>query len=135
MVSSRCRYLHLEFFHHYRSLYRSQTCALDGVAGALSCPESCDDDTPDSECVCTCAGIDKSNDNANFDWKNLETCMYCEFLKLSTSQLNQICNLNLFWGVSCGHEQERLSRRFLGGVPQGYHHHVLLHGSQRGRDA
>jgi len=70
------KYLHLEYFHIYRTLYRSQTCALDGVAGALSCPESCDEDTPDSECVCTCAGIDKSNDNANFDWKNLETCMY-----------------------------------------------------------
>ena len=68
--------MQLEYFHVYRTLYRSQVCALDGVTGALSCPESCDDDTPDSECVCAVKGIDKSNDNANFDWKNLETCMY-----------------------------------------------------------
>ena len=36
------RYLHLEYFHVYRTLYRSQTCALDGLSGALTCPDSCD---------------------------------------------------------------------------------------------
>ncbi len=33
-------------------------------------------DTPESECVCTCAGISADNDNAYFDWKNLEPCLY-----------------------------------------------------------
>ena len=103
--------MHLEYFHIYRTLYRSQTCALDGLAGALSCPESCDEDTPDSECVCAVKGIDKSNDNANFDWKNLETCMYCKFSKLSITQ--QYLKSKFLWGFSCGHEQECISRRFL----------------------
>lgn len=70
------KYFHLEYFHIYRTLYRSQTCALDGKAEALQCPESCDEDTPESECVCTCAGIDKSTGNADFDWENLEPCLY-----------------------------------------------------------
>jgi len=67
--------IHLEYFHIYRSLYRSQICALDGLPGALSCPESCDPDAPDDECLCLCKGIDKKN-NTDFDWKNVEPCLY-----------------------------------------------------------
>jgi hypothetical protein len=72
------KYIHLEYFHIYRSLWRSQTCAADGLSAALTCPDSCGDDTPESECVCTCAGIDASTDNANFDWENLEGCLYAQ---------------------------------------------------------
>jgi len=70
------RYIHLEYFHIYRTLYRSQVCSLDGRPHALSCPESCDEDSAESDCTCTCTGIDASNDNANFDWENMEPCLY-----------------------------------------------------------
>jgi hypothetical protein len=71
------KYVHLEYFHVYRSLYRSQTCALDGMAGGLQCPESCGLDTPQSECTCTCKGIDTDGTVTDaFDWKNFEPCLY-----------------------------------------------------------
>ncbi len=69
------KYIHLEYFHIYRMLWRSQTCALDGQAFALTCPEHCDADTPEEECLCTCKGID-GGANLDFDWENLEPCMY-----------------------------------------------------------
>jgi len=69
--------IHLEYYHIYRTLYRSQICAKDGLPNHLSCPESCDEDTPESECLCTCTGIDSSGTvSADFDWENLEPCLY-----------------------------------------------------------
>jgi hypothetical protein len=70
------KYIHLEYFHIYRTLWRSQTCALDGQPNALQCPESCGPEVPESECVCTCKGIDPANGNRDFDWENLEPCLY-----------------------------------------------------------
>jgi len=64
---------HLEYFHMYRMLWRSQTCALDKKPFHLTCPESCSEDTPEDECLCTCRGTD---DLTTFDWQNLEPCMY-----------------------------------------------------------
>jgi len=73
--------IHLEYFHIYRSLYRSQICAADGMPNHLSCPDSCDEDTPESECLCTCTGIDSSGTvSADFDWQNLEPCLYASDL-------------------------------------------------------
>lgn len=65
---------HLEYFHIYRTLWRSQTCAVDGKPVALQCPESCDLSTPQSDCKCKCTGVD----SADFDWENLEPCMYVQ---------------------------------------------------------
>ena len=62
------KHLHLEYFHIYRMLYRSQTCALDGRSNALQC--ACDDA---GDCACACEGAD---DPETFDWQNLEPCMY-----------------------------------------------------------
>jgi hypothetical protein len=73
------KYVHMEYFHIYRTLYRSQTCALDGLPGALTCPESCndEDEVQNSDCVCTCKGIDSDGTVTDeFDWKNLEPCIH-----------------------------------------------------------
>jgi hypothetical protein len=71
------KYVHLEYFHIYRSLYRSQFCAVDGMTDGLQCPESCGLDTPQSECTCTCKGIDSDGTVTDaFDWKNFEPCLY-----------------------------------------------------------
>merc|ERR1711998_477267 len=64
--------MHLEFFHMYRTLWRSQTCAKDGESLHLDCPASCDVDTPQEECLCTCKGVYDDD----FDWKNIEPCLY-----------------------------------------------------------
>jgi len=65
---------HLEYFHIYRSLWRSQTCALDGQPLALECPESCDPSEPSEDCKCQCKGVN----SPNFDWENLEPCLYMQ---------------------------------------------------------
>jgi hypothetical protein len=41
-----------EYFHIYRSMWRSHMCAADKTPGLLVCPESCDADTPFEECSC-----------------------------------------------------------------------------------
>jgi hypothetical protein len=41
-----------EYFHIYRSLWRSHTCAADKMSGYLVCPDSCSLDTPFEECSC-----------------------------------------------------------------------------------
>lgn len=66
------RYVNLEYFHIFRTLWRSQTCAMDGLPKALQCPETCEDG---EDCTCTCKGID-GEDNENFDWENLYPCMF-----------------------------------------------------------
>lgn len=67
--------IHLEYFHMYRMLWRSQTCALDGQPLQLQCPDSCDFETPSDECTCTCAGM--SGDDWDSDaWLNVQPCMY-----------------------------------------------------------
>lgn len=65
---------HLEYFHIYRTLYRSQTCAADGLAKALECPESCPIGASAADCKCKCKGVDSED----FDWKNLEPCFYMQ---------------------------------------------------------
>lgn len=65
---------HLEYFHIYRTLYRSQMCALDGMPKALQCPEHCDFDVKPEDCKCECAGVH----DEDFDWQNIEPCMYMQ---------------------------------------------------------
>lgn len=42
-----------EYFHIYRSLWRSHMCAADALPGYLECPDSCSADTPFEECSCS----------------------------------------------------------------------------------
>lgn len=41
-----------EYFHIYRSFWRSHMCAVDGKPNYLKCPDSCADDVPYEECTC-----------------------------------------------------------------------------------
>ena len=66
---------HLEYFHIYRTLWRSQTCAADGQPLALECPTHCDPSVPAEECKCQCRGV---SDPATFDWQNIEPCLYMQ---------------------------------------------------------
>ena len=46
-----------EYFHIYRSFWRSHMCAVDGKPKFLTCPESCDpENTPFEECICQVSG-------------------------------------------------------------------------------
>ena len=61
-------FVHEEYYHFYRMLWRSQTCALDGAPHALRC--SC---AGPNDCSCMCDGAD---DPATFNWTNIEPCIY-----------------------------------------------------------
>ena len=41
-----------EYFHIYRSFWRSHMCAVDGKPQFLTCPESCGPEVPFEECIC-----------------------------------------------------------------------------------
>ena len=41
-----------EYFHIYRSFWRSHMCAVDGKPHYLVCPESCDETVPFESCSC-----------------------------------------------------------------------------------
>ena len=74
-----------EYFHIYRSFWRSHMCAVDGKPKFLSCPESCDPEvTPFEECICQ---VDDMLTGAT-DWKNLWPCV-----------LNSVDNQNFFKAV------------------------------------
>mmetsp|Transcript_434 Transcript_434/g.617 ORF Transcript_434/g.617 Transcript_434/m.617 type:complete len:485 (-) Transcript_434:318-1772(-) len=60
----------LEFFHVYRMLYRSQSCATDGEPSHLDC--RCENDDDPSTCTCMCRGIREGT----FDWRVVEPCAY-----------------------------------------------------------
>lgn len=61
-----------EYFHIYRSLYRSHMCAVDNLPNYLECPASCDPKTtPLSKCACK---VNKLL-SGETDWKNLYPCM------------------------------------------------------------
>jgi hypothetical protein len=60
-----------EYFHIYRSFWRSHMCAVDGTPKLLICPESCSEDTPFEECTCQVDALV----NGETDWKNLWPCV------------------------------------------------------------
>lgn len=61
-----------EYFHIYRSFWRSHMCAVDNTPALLECPEECDvENTPFEECTCS---VNKLT-NAETNWENLFPCV------------------------------------------------------------
>ena len=60
-----------EYFHIYRSLWRSHMCAQDGTPGLLVCPDTCSEDTPFDDCSCEVPGLYTGETT----WRNLLPCM------------------------------------------------------------
>lgn len=61
-----------EYFHIYRSLWRSHMCAVDNSPALLTCPKSCDYEHDSFE-TCSCA-VDKLA-NGETTWQNLYPCI------------------------------------------------------------
>ena len=60
-----------EYFHIYRSFWRSHMCAVDGTPNLLVCPESCDASVPFEECSCQVDALV----NGETTWQNLLPCV------------------------------------------------------------
>jgi len=60
-----------EYFHIYRSFYRSHMCAVDNVPNYLECPEYCSPETPFEECTCTVRKLVTGETT----WQNLFPCV------------------------------------------------------------
>ena len=73
------RYIYGEYFHIYRSLWRSHMCARDQTPQLLVCPESCSADTPMADCACGVPALT----NGTTDWENVFDC----FLAVPSQQL------------------------------------------------
>jgi len=58
-----------EYFHIYRTLWRSHMCATDGSKALLECPETCDADSGED---CTCSV--KKLTSGETTWKNVLPC-------------------------------------------------------------
>lgn len=77
-----------EYFHIYRSLWRSHMCSRDATPNLLKCPESCSDDMSVEECQCKVDGLD----DGTTDWENVYYCVLAgqnqeQFNKLMPKQL------------------------------------------------
>jgi hypothetical protein len=57
-----------EYFHVYKSLWRSHMCSRDGTPNLLVCPENCDEG---EECSCTVESLI----NGTTDWENVYNCI------------------------------------------------------------
>jgi hypothetical protein len=60
-----------EFFHIYRSLWRSHMCAVDNSPQLLHCPETCDETVPFEECKCEIPSLNSGETS----WENVFGCM------------------------------------------------------------
>ena len=60
-----------EYFHIYRSFWRSHMCAMDGQPKFLKCPEVCDESIPFEECTCQVDDLVTGTTT----WKNLWPCV------------------------------------------------------------
>ena len=61
-----------EYFHIYRSFWRSHMCAVDGTPRLLVCPDECDPAfTPFEECTCEVSALL----NGKTTWQNLFPCV------------------------------------------------------------
>lgn len=60
-----------EYFHVYKSLWRSHMCAKDGTPNLLVCPESCDDSVSPTECKCQVESLV----NGTTTWENIYECV------------------------------------------------------------
>ena len=57
-----------EYFHVYKSLWRSHMCSRDGTPNLLVCPENCDEG---EDCSCTVESLV----NGTTDWENVYNCI------------------------------------------------------------
>jgi hypothetical protein len=60
-----------EYFHIYRTLWRSQMCASDNRPNLLVCPQECSQDTDIEDCACGVSDLTDGSDN----WENIFPCM------------------------------------------------------------
>jgi hypothetical protein len=60
-----------EYFHVYKSLWRSHMCARDGTPNLLVCPDNCDENTPTKDCGCQVEALM----NGTTDWENVYDCI------------------------------------------------------------
>ena len=60
-----------EYFHIYRSFWRSHMCAVDGKPKFLTCPEVCGPEVPFEECICKVDAMETGETN----WQNLWPCV------------------------------------------------------------
>lgn len=61
-----------EYFHIYRSMWRSHMCAIDNTPALLECPDDCDpDNTPFEQCTCSVNALT----NGSTTWQNLFPCV------------------------------------------------------------
>ena len=63
-----------EYFHIYRSLWRSHMCARDSTPQLLQCPEKCRQDMPVNKCACTVPGLAEGT----IDWRDSYNCVVNE---------------------------------------------------------
>ncbi len=61
-----------EFFHIYRSLWRSHMCTAGPISQLLVCPEICDSNTPFEDCKC---GI-PSLHSGETEWMDVFQCLF-----------------------------------------------------------
>lgn len=60
-----------EYFHIYRSLWRSHMCSANGDLNLLVCPDTCDLSTPIEECECTVPSIE----SGEMGWEDIAGCV------------------------------------------------------------
>jgi hypothetical protein len=60
-----------EYFHIYRTLWRSHMCAEDNRPNLLVCPEECSLDTDVEDCACAVSDLTDGSDN----WENVYPCI------------------------------------------------------------
>eukprot|EP01034_Spumella_vulgaris_P025775 gene25775-32266_t len=74
-----------EYFHIYRSFWRSHMCAVDSSPALLVCPDTCDSDTPFESCTCTVPTLE----SGEMGWYNLFPCV------LNSEDNQQFFNLTM----------------------------------------
>lgn len=60
-----------EYFHVYKSLWRSHMCSRDGTPNLLVCPENCDETASPDNCKCQVEALV----NGTTDWENVYDCI------------------------------------------------------------
>ena len=60
-----------EYFHVYKSLWRSHMCSRDGTPNLLVCPDNCDENVSTSDCKCQVETLV----NGTTDWENVYDCI------------------------------------------------------------
>lgn len=63
-----------EYFHIYRSLWRSHMCSRDSTPELLRCPERCRQETPSNQCACAVPGLKEGT----IDWRDPYNCVVNE---------------------------------------------------------